>query len=278
MFEPSKAQENPDMIRIALYWHQLSGVHALLRMLFGPDPDPEHCLGALIMDEVGLGKTFLATTLIIFLTDLVMRQKLTVKVPMPPIIGEIYLSYCPINFAQFNYPCIDENPYVCDSTSLPNLPQLIIVPGTLLSQWDVEMKSLIKGNTLNILLYGTGKNVHDRFWAEDGPFHKSTCSGAEVIIIASHSVRLLTTLYAAVTYTMFQALQQDFSLLYAWTKPKGETLPWTDPHVLPTYNALAPKTLYGRSYLSVTIDKAHRFRDIGAKHSSALLILKRSTF
>jgi hypothetical protein len=120
--------------------------------------------------------------------------------------------------------------------------------------------------------------VHDRFWAEDGPFHKSTCLGAEVIIIASHSVRLLTTLYAAVTYTMFQALQQDFSLLYAWTKPKGETLPWTDPRVLPTYNALAPKTLYGRSYLSVTIDEAHTFRDIGAKHSSALLILKRSTF
>lgn len=89
LFETSKAQSNPDMIRIALYYHQLAGVHALLRMLFGPDPDPERCLGALIADEVGLGKRFLATTLIISLTDLVMRQKLTVKAPMLPIIGEI---------------------------------------------------------------------------------------------------------------------------------------------------------------------------------------------
>jgi hypothetical protein len=37
------------------------------------------------------------------------------------------------------------------------------------------------------------------------------------------------------------------------------------------------KTLFGLQYLSVTIDEAHEFRNVGPKHSAALCILELAT-
>jgi hypothetical protein len=50
------------------------------------------------------------------------------------------------------------------------------------------MKGILRASIFTILMYGTGKGVHAKFWAEDGPFHTSARSGANIIIIASHSV------------------------------------------------------------------------------------------
>ena len=88
LFEPTKAQANTDMEPLALHWHQLAGVHAIVRMNFTSTPAPDRCHGALIADEVGLGKTFQAATTIAFLSDLVMRQSLSQSNPiqLPPII------------------------------------------------------------------------------------------------------------------------------------------------------------------------------------------------
>lgn len=58
-----------DLLRFNLHWHQLAGVHSIIRSLFTKDPNATHTTGVLIGDEVGLGKTAQAITLIAFLNQ-----------------------------------------------------------------------------------------------------------------------------------------------------------------------------------------------------------------
>ena len=78
----STSTENLEPLR--LYWHQLAGVHAIVRMNFQSKPSDPSSNGTLIADEVGLGKTFQASTMIVFLADLVIRQSQNRQ--LPPII------------------------------------------------------------------------------------------------------------------------------------------------------------------------------------------------
>ncbi|KAF9455565.1 P-loop containing nucleoside triphosphate hydrolase protein [Collybia nuda] len=249
LFEDVNAREDSQMDQIKLHWHQLAGVHGLVRMVFGPTPDAGRGCGALVADEVGLGKTYQAVTMIAFLTDIVLRQKVLNASASRGTNNQQIVS--------------EENPYAGDRASLleHDHPHLIAVPGTLLSQWEVEIKSIVKGGTFTILLYGSGKAYHDFFWGPDGPYQKAKHSGVNILIIAAHS-----------------ALQQDFSLLYAWKKPRTGDLPWKDPDPVKNYSDLVSNTLYGRRFLSVTLDEAQGFRNAGAKHSSVLLLRRQSLF
>ena len=83
----TKTSENlPFLMNLDLHWHQLVGVHAIIRKCFAKQPSPDLCTGVLISDEVGLGKTYQAATVIAFLADAAMRQKATLA--MPPILSE----------------------------------------------------------------------------------------------------------------------------------------------------------------------------------------------
>lgn len=84
LFDPKLRAESMEDLR--LHWHQLAGVHAIVRMIFTPEPEPSHCTGVLLADEVGLGKTFQACTTIGFLGELAVRQ--LKKLTLPPIIGK----------------------------------------------------------------------------------------------------------------------------------------------------------------------------------------------
>lgn len=171
LFEPTVAAMNADMEPIKLHWHQLAGVHAILRMNFTAEPDTSRPNGVLVADEVGLGKTFQAATVIAVLSDLNMRKSMMAKLP----------------------PIIERAPYLGELSALPPYPHLIVVPGTLLSQWESELKVLFKCGSYDILIYGTGKAVRERFWAPNGPFHSSKHT-ANRIIIASHSVSSIFSL------------------------------------------------------------------------------------
>lgn len=91
LFEPDELMKNQQMEPISLHWHQLAGVHAIVRMLFTEKPAPGRCCGVLVADEVGLGKTFQAATAMAFFSDLVIRQELrnTQSAPKPPIIRKL---------------------------------------------------------------------------------------------------------------------------------------------------------------------------------------------
>lgn len=82
------------MERLYLHWHQLCGVHAVVRINFTETPAPNRCCGVLIADDVGLGKTFQAAATIAFLSELYMRQMLrrSKSVPLPPIIGKSVIA------------------------------------------------------------------------------------------------------------------------------------------------------------------------------------------
>ncbi|KAG6903164.1 hypothetical protein DXG01_000613, partial [Tephrocybe rancida] len=71
------------MVPLRLHWHQLAGISAVIRMLFFPDPT-KSCGGALITDDVGLGKTFQAAGTIALLADIRERQQR--HEALPPII------------------------------------------------------------------------------------------------------------------------------------------------------------------------------------------------
>jgi hypothetical protein len=87
------SEDDPDFEPLSLFWHQLTGVHAIIRMNFHATKDSLRCNGTLIADEVGLGKTFQAATVIVTLADLVIRQDL--KLPLPPIISSFSLQFSP---------------------------------------------------------------------------------------------------------------------------------------------------------------------------------------
>ncbi|KAG6913638.1 hypothetical protein DXG01_005401 [Tephrocybe rancida] len=70
-----------------------------------------------------------------------------------------------------------------------------------------------------------------------------------------------------------EGLQQ----LYSWTKPKSSELLWIHPRKDIHPQTQEEHTLYSMEYLSVTLDEAQAFHNIGAKHSSALLVVKKST-
>jgi hypothetical protein len=93
LFNPELAAENPDMEPLNLYWHQIAGLHAIIRANFSSEPARNTTHGCLVADEVGLGKTFLSAMVIAFLTDIVTRQSMMKdsigeSVKLPPLLSK----------------------------------------------------------------------------------------------------------------------------------------------------------------------------------------------
>jgi hypothetical protein len=80
--DPSSA----NLQRTSLHWHQLAGVHSIIRSTFSPERNMcGHCTGMLVCDEVGLGKTALVIATIAFLNECLSSER---KEHPPPILGE----------------------------------------------------------------------------------------------------------------------------------------------------------------------------------------------
>ena len=152
------------------------------------------------------------------------------------------------------------------------MPHLIVVPGTLVSQWEQELKVAFQPNYVDILVYGAGLAQHEYFWSDTGPYKQAKHSASSRIILASHSVSVVTRLVRASNQT-YQALQQDYGLLYTPQK-KPKDLPWAHPARSISYNKNVHKTLFSQEYLSVVFDEAQTIRNCGPRQSSALLILE----
>jgi hypothetical protein len=71
---------------LTLHWHQLAGVHSIIRSTFSQSRDSINCAGVLVADDVGLGKTGMAITLIAFMNQSAFLQE--EKKPLPPILRE----------------------------------------------------------------------------------------------------------------------------------------------------------------------------------------------
>lgn len=74
----------PEIRNLNLHWHQLAGIHSILRACFTSESRPTHCTGILVADEVGLGKTYQSAAVIACLADAVTKQK--EKLPAAPLL------------------------------------------------------------------------------------------------------------------------------------------------------------------------------------------------
>ncbi len=81
-----------------------------------------------------------------------------------------------------------ERPYLGGSISIPNDCHLIIVPGTILSQWASEIRIFLNPKAFDLFIYTSGEDFRDDFWSESGPFTRSKQPTANKIILATHSV------------------------------------------------------------------------------------------
>jgi TATA-binding protein-associated factor len=75
---------------LKLHWHQLAGIHSIVRSVFLENPDDSHPTGVLIGDEVGLGKTAQSIAFIAFLNQVLYVQSKGLS--PPPILGKNHLS------------------------------------------------------------------------------------------------------------------------------------------------------------------------------------------
>lgn len=94
-------QQTDSLVPLSLHWHQLAGVHSIIRSAFTKTPSPGHCTGILECDEVGLGKTALAITVIAFLNQAVTLQ--VAKKPLPPILRQPFSVFSRYALAYFVY-------------------------------------------------------------------------------------------------------------------------------------------------------------------------------
>ena len=187
LFQDEAAKENPDMSPFVLHWHQLAGVHAIIRNIFSAQPGPGNFQGMLIADDVGLGKTCQSICVIGFLVEAIWRRK-KVKKPAPiQSLSPIVLSW--LLLILIHVLLIVERPYLGDHEVLPERPFLVIVPGTVQFQWVDELRQILDPGFFDILAYGTGLQSHQEFWADNGPFHQSTRPIFCRVIVTSHSVR-----------------------------------------------------------------------------------------
>lgn len=86
-FEDASQGEN--LAPLALHWHQLAGVHSIIRNTFTTSLRNDMNIGSgmLICDEVGLGKTTMVISTIAFLNQVLSSER---RKQPPPILGEFY--------------------------------------------------------------------------------------------------------------------------------------------------------------------------------------------
>ncbi|KAH6899432.1 P-loop containing nucleoside triphosphate hydrolase protein [Coprinopsis sp. MPI-PUGE-AT-0042] len=97
--------------------------------------------------------------------------------------------------------------------------------------------------------------AREQFWMKDGPYHSCTVPESHRIILTS---------------------QSDFSSLHPGKRARG-ALPWDSPPPHKDYENRLRKTIYSLEFTCAIIDEAQSVRNPGAKHSSVLLLLERST-
>lgn len=151
---------------------------------------------------------------------------------------------------------------------LSNTPHLIAVPGTLLAQWESELRLWFLPKKVDIVIY-SGKMLHDDLWGADGLVTLSKHKRSSVIILTTHSV-MPFYFPSYQSFMLFpQTVSRDFNLSHQSKASRKGKL----PSDLPEKKLNPPKTLFDHTYYSVTIDEAHLFRN-SPKHFAALALAR----
>jgi hypothetical protein len=168
---------------------------------------------------------------------------------------------------------VDGKPFLgsTHASTLTDLVHLIAVPGTLLAQWEIELKLWFRPKVVDIIVYH-GKMQCNDLWGERGYISLSKHKKSNIIILTTHSVA--STFFGSASSLLIQSqiIQRDFHDAYKSkirASSKGR-LPWDVSYT----KSSSHQTIFDYAYLSVTLDEAHLFRNIGPKHYAALSLLK----
>jgi hypothetical protein len=93
-----------------------------------------------------------------------------------------------------------ERPYLGLSNTIPDASHLVIVPGTVLSQWASEIRISLNPKAFDLFIYQTGEDFREHFWSDSGQFSQSNQPNSNRIILAPHSVSQLSFLFCLLTY------------------------------------------------------------------------------
>lgn len=183
---PFEDHDNPDLQPLSLHPHQLSGLHSIIRTSFSSSPASEGSAGKLIADEVGLGKTAIVIATIAFLSHMTTLQ--LGEKSLPPILSGL-ICFATVKFCSLTSMLeADRNYLGCvQPKDLRDTPHLIAVPGTLLAQWESELRLWFLPKKVDIIIY-SGKMQHDDLWGSDGLVTISKHKRSNIIILATHSV------------------------------------------------------------------------------------------
>jgi TATA-binding protein-associated factor len=83
----------------------------------------------------------------------------------------------------------EKYPFPDESKRVPSLPHLVVVPLTLMGQWEKEIKTFIQPHKVDIFLYHANKQARTQFWGSEGPYQKSKHEPHQKWIIATENVR-----------------------------------------------------------------------------------------
>jgi SNF2-related domain len=80
-------------------------------------------------------------------------------------------------------------PYFAGKGPVPDLPHLIIVPGSVLQQWQMEIKKFFTPESVDVFVLPTAKDTATKLWTDS--WAKSVQPMYRCIVIMAHLVRLL---------------------------------------------------------------------------------------
>ncbi|KAJ3885134.1 P-loop containing nucleoside triphosphate hydrolase protein [Lentinula edodes] len=232
----TEADNRRNLHPLSLHWHQLAGIHSIVRSVFTKTAVADHCTGVLVADEVGLGKTAQCLSLIAFLNQAVMIQQHKQPYELPPILKTFK--------------------FLKGQEQIEPLAHLIITPGTLRSQWRNEIQTLFRPRSIDIFFYDCPKTGNAAFWSPTGAFHSSKQEPQNKIILTTHSVN------------QYRHIQ-----LYTDGHFKRGVLT-SRPWQLPEQTHDGSGTLFNQKFLTVTIDEAHEMRNVGIKYFAGMRALQ----
>ncbi|KAJ8586214.1 hypothetical protein M405DRAFT_864785 [Rhizopogon salebrosus TDB-379] len=209
----------------------------------------------------------------------------TSKVKMAPILGNLSISItcCRRSFRErasvggvpvptgnlhstqqsfsslTNIALSETRPFFAGQASIPNLPHVIIVLGSLIAQWCSELRTFFAARSIEIYFYPTAEKEFDAFWT--GHWAQSKVPLIHRIILVPHSV--MTT--AGKCFDTRKGRAGGNAKKASDDKRKVRNPP------------LEKSCLWSKhDFLTVVVDEAHEFRNINGNFYAILEVCKRA--
>ncbi|KIM38289.1 hypothetical protein M413DRAFT_12967 [Hebeloma cylindrosporum] len=216
------------LLPLALQWHQLCGVAAMVDKLFVQQRGG--AMNVCLADDVGLGKSAQIMAFIAFLATVWFSEQGEGRI-RPPILASKLLFQT--------------------KEKIPDSPHLIVVPTSLMEQWIREIKVFFSKKSIDYYqLPGTEAEIETFFTDPKSAWCQSKTPMPFRIVLITQSMQAFATL-AGARFTMSQRMggnppDSDYNVKKASSKRKT--------------------TLFTREWCLFAVDEIHEYRGEKSRH------------